>query len=145
VISDPIRRRVTSCLARRLTRHLLVRPWQNMQPIKSVLPFCSTLPIQYTPKYVELTTWNSIKLNDRNPPCRNKPRERLRISVQYTCTQDINFHGVWGSSCWNDIVKVKRLFVVSIFRAYVLFAFLLAGDIIWSSDMKIWTSDHVFW
>jgi len=23
--------------------------WQNMQPIKSVLPFCSALPIQYTP------------------------------------------------------------------------------------------------
>jgi len=22
--------------------------WQNMQPIKSVLPFCSALPIQYT-------------------------------------------------------------------------------------------------
>jgi len=23
--------------------------WQNMQPIKGVLPFCSALPIQYTP------------------------------------------------------------------------------------------------
>ena len=34
--------------------------WQNMQPIKSVLSFCSALPIQYTP-FHPMSTWHAVE------------------------------------------------------------------------------------
>jgi len=38
--------------------------WQNMQPIKSVLPFCSALPIQYTP-FIAVDILKNIKEGKR--------------------------------------------------------------------------------
>ena len=41
--------------------------WQNMQPIKSVLPFCSALPIQYTPNANTVTVQRPQKTTMPRP------------------------------------------------------------------------------
>ena len=47
--------------------------WQKMQPIKSVLPFCSALPIQYTRSY-DSWQWqhDSARVSCWAPPCSNR-------------------------------------------------------------------------